>query len=332
MFRSLGPYELEFAMQTPVTLTALSRVTGLEGLNDLLGNLAFRAGWNKHEPSLWPEPRTHFQAANWTWDHARAALNSAGRLINTELADRRNLFMVNPCEGNFYATLRTLVSAYQMLLPGERARSHRHTPNALRLVLDVPQNCYTIVDGIRIDMVPGDVLLTPGWSWHGHGNDGDRPAYWIDFLDVPLVQLLEPMFFEPWPAGFQDPTQSTRNSAFVFPWANTVQSLDAAKPDEYGRNRVELGSPALPTLALHMERILPGQKSESMQSTASQIFAVASGSGKTIIEDNEFQWSTGDVIAIPSWHRFWSSADTEAVLFSVSDQPVLEKLGFLRTA
>ncbi len=82
-----------------------------------------------------------------------------------------------------------------MILPGERARSHRHSPHALRFVLDVPDTAYTVVDGTRIDMRPGDVLLTPGWHWHGHGNDGDRPGYWVDFLDVPTVQLLEPMRF-----------------------------------------------------------------------------------------------------------------------------------------
>jgi hypothetical protein len=97
----------------------------------------------------------------WRWAAARAGLDAAGRLIDAEQAERRNLFMVNPIEGNHYATLRTLVSAYQMLLPGEKARTHRHSPNALRLVLDVGDNCYTIVDGVRIDMEPGDVLLTP---------------------------------------------------------------------------------------------------------------------------------------------------------------------------
>ena len=29
-------------------------------------------------------------------------------------------------------------------------------------------------------METGDVVLTPGWCWHAHGHDGDRPAYWFD--------------------------------------------------------------------------------------------------------------------------------------------------------
>lgn len=40
----------------------------------------------------------------------------------------------------------------------------------MTFVLDVADNCYTVVDDVRIDMRPGDVLLTPNWCWHGHAN------------------------------------------------------------------------------------------------------------------------------------------------------------------
>jgi gentisate 1,2-dioxygenase len=110
----------------------------------------------------------------------------------------------NPLEGNTYATTRTLIAAYQMILPGEKARSHRHTPNALRLILE-GEGAYTVVDGVRLDMHPGDVVLTPNWYWHGHCSEADVPCYWLDGLDVPLVHLLQPMFFESYPGGFQDP-------------------------------------------------------------------------------------------------------------------------------
>jgi gentisate 1,2-dioxygenase len=123
---------------SPMTgICALANAADLDDLRRQLDPLDFMAGWNKHEPSLWKEPRTDFKPALWRWAAAKAGLDAAGRLIDAEQAERRNLFMVNPIEGNHYATLRTLVSAYQMLLPGEKARTHRHSPNALRLVLDV---------------------------------------------------------------------------------------------------------------------------------------------------------------------------------------------------
>lgn len=308
---------------------SLAQVADLDTLNTMLDPLSMRAGWNKTEPSLWPNPRTSFQPASWSWAVAKAGLDSAGRLINTDKADRRNLFLVNPMEGNYYATLRTLVSAYQMIMPGERAKSHRHTPNALRLVLDVGEDVYTVVDGVRLDMSPGDVVLTPGWSWHGHGNDGNAKGYWIDFLDVPLVQLLEPMFLEHWPEGFQTPEQKTRQSPFVFGWSDTERGLAAAKPDQHGRTRIELGDPALPTIALHMEKVGGGASTRTMRTTSSQIVCVVSGEGSSKIGDREFQWSKGDAIAIPSWHPFSHKAKSEAVLFTVSDEAALKKLNLL---
>jgi len=257
---------------------ALSESGNLDELRERLDPLDFMAGWNKHEPSLWKEPRTEFKPMIWHYADAKPGLDAAGRLINAEQAERRNLFMVNPIEGNYYSSLRTLVTAYQMILPGETARTHRHSPNALRLVLDVADQCYTVVDGVRIDMRPGDVLLTPGMCWHGHGNEGTRPGYWIDFLDVPLVQLLEPMFLDLWD-GLQPVEATTRDSEFVFPMEQTQSRLAEATADEFGRVRVELGSPAMPTIALFMEKLAGGHTTRPVRSTENQIFAVVSGSG-----------------------------------------------------
>lgn len=311
---------------------ALEAIDDLDTLNQELAPLAFRAGWNKAEPSLWPEPRTAFVPAHWRWAAARAGLDTAGRLIDTELAERRNLFLVNPHPGNHYATLRTLVSAYQMILPGERARSHRHSPHALRFVLDVPDTAYTVVDGTRIDMRPGDVLLTPGWHWHGHGNDGDRPGYWVDFLDVPTVQLLEPMRLEHWPEGFQQPDAVTRDHPFVFPWEQTAAALDAAAPDPQGRygKRVVLDSQAaIPTLTLAMHRLPADCRTRAWRTTANQIVCVKSGHGAAQVGAQRFAWAPGDVFAVPAWHAFSLATSESADLFVVSDEHMLRLLGYL---
>jgi gentisate 1,2-dioxygenase len=299
-------------------------------LNTSLEPLSFRAGWNKHEPSLWKEPQTSFLPASWQWERAKAALDVAGHLISAELAERRNLFMVNPVEGNYYSTVRTLVSAYQMILPGERARSHRHSPNALRLVIDVPEGAYTVVDGVRVDMMPGDVLLTPGNCWHGHGNEGNAPGYWIDFLDVPLVQLLEPMFFENWPEEFQKADTTDRPGSLVFDWQTTEKRLAAAVSDGDGRHRIVLEAPSMPTMELSMERLRTRNSSWSLRTTENQIVAIVSGHGRTIVGDRTIEWGPGDVVAIPTWSTFRHQGEDDAVILTVSDRPALDKLGFLR--
>src|SRR5579863_9013455 len=206
----------------------------LEDLYGQRGHINIGPGWAKATPSLWPSPKKTFAPAHWKYEQARGALDAAGRLINTELAERRNLILFNPAADNGYGTVRTLVAAYQMIMPGEWARVHRHTPNALRLILDAEPGTYTEVDGADISMEPGDVLLTPNWSTHGHGNHSKACAYWLDFLDAPLVQLLEPMFFgvaegegkhAEGPAGTPRPPPgpATTDSPFVFTLKDTLR-------------------------------------------------------------------------------------------------------------
>jgi gentisate 1,2-dioxygenase len=313
-----------------MTTTDLENVDDLGVLNDRLEAVDFRAGWNKVTPSLWPSPRTSFVPMHWRWSDARPGLDSAGRLIDTERAERRNLFLVNP-EGDSYSTLRTLVAAYQMLLPGERARTHRHSPHALRFVLDVPDTAYTIVDGTRIDMRPGDVVLTPGWSWHGHGNDGDKPGYWVDFLDVPTVHLLEPMFLELWPGGWQNADRTTRQHPFVYPWSDIEPGLAAAPLDpRHGQRVVLKSSQYIPTMSLTAHRYPAGFAGVPWRTTANQIVCVKSGRGTAFCGDKPIDWAAGDVFAVPSWTPYRVHASVASEFFAVSDEEMQRRLGYLR--
>ena len=235
-----------------------------------------------------------------------------------------------------YGTVRTMVAAYQMIMPGEWARSHRHTPNALRLILDSDPGTYTEVDGVKIAMEPGDVLLTPNWSSHGHGNDSRACAYWLDFLDVPLVQLLEPMFFEP---AEEDKTHEafekappTKNSPFVFPLSETLKRLDAAAPTPAGQfgTQVELGNPAMDTIGLHMMRLAPKVKTAPYRTTANNMYAAVNGTGATTVDGERFEWRRGDVIAAPAWLPHFHEAAEDAMLLRVTDAPVMQRLGFYR--
>lgn len=323
-------------MSTP-TRQDLAQSGSLEELYGKLDKVGMGAGWNKPTPSLWAAPRKTFRPTHWKYEQARGALDAAGRLINTELAERRNLILFNPAEGNTYATVRTLVAAYQMIMPGEWARVHRHTANALRLILDAEPGTYTVVDGQNISMEPGDVLLTPNWSTHGHGNNSKACAYWLDFLDAPLVQLLEPMFFEPLEEDDEQheafaKAPPTKDSPFVFTIADTEKRLAAAEQTPAGPfgTCIELGHPALDTTALYMMKLKPGVRTAPYRTTANNIFAVVRGTGTTTIDGERFEWKRGDVIATPAWRPHFHEASDDALLFRVTDEPVLEKLGFHR--
>ena len=319
----------------------LARSGTLEELYGKLGKVGMGPGWNKPTPSLWPAPRKTFVPAHWKYELARGALDAAGRLINTALAERRNLILFNPAEGNTYGTVRTLVTAYQMIMPGEWARVHRHTPNALRLILDAEPGTYTEVDGVDIAMAPGDVLLTPNWSTHGHGNRSKSSAYWLDFLDAPLVQLLEPMFFEAVegegerpdaPAGEPGSAPATTGSSFVFTLEDTLRRLGEAKPEPRGpfATQIELGHPALATTALYMMKLTPGITTAPYRTTANNIYAVVRGEGASEIDGQRFEWRRGDVVAAPAWRPHWHEASGDAILLRVTDEPVMQRFGWWR--
>jgi len=297
--------------------------------------MCFIPGWNRAgNPPMWSAPKTGFLPRLWSYEAARRSLLRAGDLVSPDFAERRNVILANPAEGQNYPTSRTHVLAYQMTLPGERARTHRHSPHAGRLVLEADEGAYTVVDGVKLPMYPGDVLLTPGWHWHGHGHDGSDPALWIDFLDVPLVQMLDPMFFERYPGDWQEPTSETRESPLLFPYERTVALLDESEPDPdgYFGRRVQLGAPALPTTALYVTRLESGTKTRPYQATANYQYCVIEGSGTTWISGQPFSWKRGDIVVVPCWSEHWHEASEQATFLTVTDEPVQQYCGYLRTA
>ncbi len=89
----------------------------------------------------------------------------------------------------------TLWCAIQYLGGHETAPEHRHAQNAFRFVIE-GEGVWTVVNGDPVAMRRGDLLLTPGWHFHGHHNDTDQPMAWIDGLDVPLSHYTDVGFFE----------------------------------------------------------------------------------------------------------------------------------------
>src|SRR5437879_3475885 len=130
----------------------------------------------------------------WTASLIESLVREAGEAVPVG-EERRALQLFNPGLDGRWATTNTMIAAIQLLLPGEVARAHRHTPTAIRFIME-GSGGYTAVDGERVYMAPGDLVLTPSWAWHDHGNETDKPVVWMDGLDVPLIQALNAMFFQ----------------------------------------------------------------------------------------------------------------------------------------
>jgi gentisate 1,2-dioxygenase len=290
-----------------------------------LKELSLSPGWARPEPSMWPSPQPKFKPAVWRFADAKKALDASHNMVPADQTERRNLIMVNPIEGNTYATTRHLVAAYQCVMPGDRARTHRHSAAALRLVLHGKEGVYTIVNGARIDMLPGEVLLTPAFCWHGHANETGETGYWIDFLDIPFIQLSEAMFFEPYPQGGLQDVTSTGETPMRIPSRAALGEGSDAKT-------VEIAKGIMPTIALNFIRQPKGGSMQMPKTTANAIYAVVSGKARFLADNFDTTAGIGDVVAMPCWHAHTIEAPQDTVVLKVSDDPIFEKLGLARTA
>ncbi len=277
-------------------IEAIRSVLTLEALYEEASNINVTPGWlRRNETAPAEKQQSEYVPAHWRYDLCKAALDAAGRLIDVSVADRRNLVMCNPIAGKGVMTTKTLVSAYQMILPGEK------TP-----------------------METGDVVFTPGWCWHGH--DGDEPAYWFDGLDVPLVRTLENMFYEDNPVPFDPNPSPVTTSPYRFPRDEIARRLDKATADNEGFHGpgVTLEAPTMPTMQLTMERLASGARTRRQRSTANRVFCCVEGSGETVAGDQRFAWQRGDTFSVPCWTRFEHARWPPCMINQASKRHALE--------
>lgn len=303
----------------------------LPQLYKLLDEVQVKNGWAKARPAIVPEPRHPFVGHRWRYADTRAALHVAGRLVGTEWAERRNLIMANPHPGNDYATVPTIVGAYQMVKAGETARSHRHTPNAMRVVLEAGPRTYTVVEGVKVPMEPGDVLLTPNWCWHGHANEAGTDAYWIDYLDAPLAIGIGPVFFQHHP-DLNEPSHGVDPaSPMRFAFEDYAAKARAGAEVAPGVRQHVLGPATLVTFDRVALALAAGTHWEPVRSSINQIYTVVQGRGRSEIGGRSFDWNRGDMIAAPCWHEQRHEAAEDAILLRVSDEPLMRMLGWAVT-
>ena len=310
-------------------------------------------------------PKPQDAATLWRWRDLRSQLRRAGELVPVERAERRVLMLLNPTPSvaERGGTTSTLYAGIQLVLPGEVARAHRHVMGAFRFVIEGGDGAYTTVNGEQAFMSPGDLVLTPNWNYHDHGNESDAPVVWLDGLDLPLVNHLNANFFELHPETRQPVTEpanaSTRryahghlnpvapttgnNSPIVnYPWADTEKALregltlaNSRSPDSFVLEYTNplTGNSVMPTMNCYIEALRPSQHVQARRRTPSAIFHVVRGCGSTIIDGHQYNWEEKDIFCVPSWSTFEHinrSPSEDAVLFSYSNQGLYERLGLYR--
>ncbi|HEY2986545.1 MAG TPA: cupin domain-containing protein [Candidatus Binatia bacterium] len=306
------------------------------------------------------DPRTTVQPHLWKWADIYDSLIQARDQIGIQKGnvERRVIRLVNPGLEQSEMTTHTMLFSFQLIQPGEVAPAHRHTMAAIRFILQ-GKGAYTTVDGHKMLMEAGDLILTPQWTWHEHAHEGDEPMVWIDGLDVPFVQALQVISFEPYKEkrlqvtsasdhtpdyGMTRPVTSgeTANKRPLhYRWRDTYPTLKRLAegiPNAYDGAALEYANPltagsTLPTLSLRLQMLLPGMRTQAHRHTSTSIYHAFSGSGTTIINGRPFHWEKGDTFVVPlwSWHEHANrSAKEEAILFSMHDAPILQAFGLYR--
>lgn len=315
---------------------------------------------------LWPSlrsllppqaPRTSTIAAHWRWSAIRPLLLRAGELTPMDKAERRVLVLANPGRGldNLQASA-TIYLGMQLVLPGETAPSHRHTPNAARVVVE-GAGAVTIVDGEPCAMAPGDLILTPTGQWHEHRHEGNGPVMWLDVLDLPLMVYLDvsyviegtaqsarpthPAQFA-YGAGGLAPRAHGRRVDGAYPllryeWQRTREALQAyatsCAPDmpvELAYVNPETGGDCLNTLAFSALLLRPGEEITLPRISAARVFHVVEGAGDVQIDGTAIAFEHADTFCAPGLAsvRVSNRSSGASAYFVLADEsPLQRKLG-----
>ena len=315
--------------------------------------------WNVFNDIITAKPTSKLVPHMWKFSKLRELLLESGPLITAKEAERRVLILENPGLRGESKITTSLYAGLQLVIPGEVAPAHRHMQSALRFIME-GSGAHTAVGGERTYMNVGDFVITPQWTWHDHGNHTDEPMMWLDGLDIPMLQLFDCSFSEGWsddehpltrPPGDSlarygnglvpvDYHQKPLNSPiFSYPYERTRETLETlSKAEAWDEcHGIKLryinpvtGDSAMPTIGTFMQLLPKGFKTKPYRSTDATVFVPVEGKGRTIVNGHAFEWGPQDIFVVPSWAWITHEADEESTLFSYSDRPAQEKLGFWR--
>jgi gentisate 1,2-dioxygenase len=295
--------------------------------------------WTMMDKMVPPRPNPRAELTIWKYESMRPELLNAAEVVSAEEAERRVLILVNKTMTAPYTT-DTIYSGLQIVLQGETAPAHRHRAFALRFIIEGTGG-FTAVEGERMDMSPGDVILTPSWTWHDHGNDGADPVVWLDGLDLPLWQFLPINFMQLYDQP-RYPSEAAPKSALKFPWKDVKEKLDAdgGKHEIYHYHR-QYAKHLSTTISGQAEKVAAGFTTATSKEVVSFVYHVYLGEGYSMIRSpqsdtpKKVEWRAKDTFAVPAWSEITHTCTLEhdaAYLFAINDRPMIEGLTFATTS
>lgn len=314
---------------------------------------------------LWPslrsvlppaKPAMRTRATCWPYADIRPLLLQAGALTPMEKAERRVLVLANP--GHGLEKMQASASIYlgmQLLLPGEWAPAHRHTPNAVRMIVE-GKGAYTTVEGKKCGMERGDLILTPTGLWHEHGHDGTEPVVWLDVLDLPLIYYMEASYVTEGKAQrvtgdsgagqYQHggvvpaPLFGRSEQGFPllrYPWVEVraaLLALQQSRPEieavQVAYINPENGADAQKLLGFSALMLRPGEILTLPTRSCAMVFHQIEGAAQVQTGEHRFALAAADTCCAPGYESVTlhnASQQAPAFLFIADDAPLQKKLG-----
>ena len=92
------------------------------------------------------------------------------------------------------------------------------------------------------------------------------------------------------------------------------------------------GGPTTPTFSAEIQLLTPRMKAVTHRHNSTTRYHVVRGEGVTVVENEGLEWGEKDVFLVPPWcwHRHENLTGEDAILFSVTDQPMMEAFEFYR--
>ena len=142
----------------------------------------------------------------------------------------------------------------------------------------------------------------------------------------PLVNALQLPTWEPHPNRYEEVKAVVEDTPMRFSHATIQRRLDIARPDPdgYFGQRIRLEAPTMPTLGLTVQRLEAGQKTRRWRTNANTSFCIMGGSGVSFIDGEKIEWGFGDIFVAPTWRWIEHHIETDAQIFSMSDEPLLK--------
>lgn len=117
----------------------------------------------------------------------------------------------------------------------------------------------------------------------------------------------------------------------------TLDGLKGETGDPYEGVPIDIvnpvnGEPLFATLGFGAQMLRAGEQTLPKRETSNVVYVVLEGRGQTEVAGRTFDWEENDIFVVPNflWRRHVNTGVRDAVLYTMSDVPLLDKIGQYR--